>query len=78
MSERKNRVNHLFFGDRVVLTPGGTRAGLQGTARTPYGVVIAVEPPLRVLIVKHGQRGANTYHIDFWQKVDRFPWESSP
>jgi len=63
------------WGDRVVLSPEGISQGLQGQARTPYGIVSGTKGTDLIYVLRHGVRLALLYHIDFWRKVDRFPWE---
>lgn len=64
------------WGDRVALNPEGIATGLQGRARTHYGIVTGYKDTEKaVSVVKDGTIYSYWYHVDFWQKVDQFPWE---
>ena len=68
---------YFGFGDRVVLTLKGAKAGLQGRARTPYGIVIDEHVKGGLVVVRYGLYTAEKYHVSYWQKVSRFPWEAA-
>ena len=58
----------LRIGDRVVLTEEGSKQGLQGRARTPFGVVVWVDPQRHLIKVRRdGIKGSGWYSPDFWE-----------
>ena len=59
----------LRVGDRVALTEEGCRQGLQGRARTPFGVVVLADPQRYLIKVRRdGIKGAGWYSPDFWER----------
>ena len=55
----------LQVGDRVVLTEEGK--GLQGRARTLFGVVKAIHQNF-IRVQRDGVKEASWYHPDFWER----------
>jgi len=64
------------WGTRVALSPEGIAARLPGFAHMRYGIVLGQKETVMLInVVRDGTSTANWYHIDFWRKIDRFPWE---
>ena len=59
----------LQVGDWVALTEEGCRQGMQGRARTSFGVVVWVNSQRHLIKVRRdGIKGSGWYSPDFWER----------
>jgi hypothetical protein len=65
--ERECVAEDFEVGETVEMTDRALRQGLQGHARSNRGVVVAVHPPLRIVVRRDGLKTPNPYYAGFWR-----------
>lgn len=63
----KGVVNSTYVGAWLRLTRHAKRQGLQGRAKSDWGRVVRIDPPVGLVIRRDGLSGPTGYFAGFWR-----------